>query len=255
MSRLRRAATAAGIAASALLAAQAAPAISAVGPVRRTLWPGLSGRGRLGHVALTFDDGPHPEATPQVLRILDNAGVQATFFLLARMVSDHPRVAQAIAAAGHEIAVHGHDHRLLLRRGPAATRTDLTMAVQVIAEFTGTVPRWWRPPYGVATTAALYEARRLGLTPVLWTHWGRDWTRRATPGSVARSVLWRPVSGGTILLHDSDHAAVPRCWEATVGALPGILAACRARGLDVGPLRDHGIASTAAAKIGHARAH
>ncbi|GAB1646409.1 polysaccharide deacetylase family protein [Krasilnikovia sp. MM14-A1259] len=251
MSGLRRAGTAAAVAASALLAAQAAPAVTAVGPLRRTLWPGLSGRGSPGHVALTFDDGPHPEATPQVLRILENAGVRATFFLLGRMVREHPRVARAIVAAGHEVAVHGHEHRLLLRRSPAATRADITRAAEVITEVAGTTPRWWRPPYGVATTAALHAARQLGLTPVLWTHWGRDWTRKATPDSIARSVLWHPVDGSTILLHDSDHAAVPRCWEATVAALPGLLVACRARGLDVGPLRDHGIA--AAARIGHDR--
>jgi peptidoglycan/xylan/chitin deacetylase (PgdA/CDA1 family) len=233
----------AGAATAVAVALHAAPALAAVGPLRRRLLPGLAGRGHPHRVALTFDDGPHPEATPQVMRILDSAGVRATFFLLGQMVQQHPQVVRALVAAGHEVGVHGHEHRLLLRRSPSATRTDLRRAATTIAEVTGALPRWWRPPYGVASTVAVVAARQQGLSPVLWTHWGRDWTRRATSESVTRSVLRHPLNGGTILLHDSDHAGAARCWEATVAALPAILSACRAHGLHVGPLRDHGIAS------------
>jgi peptidoglycan/xylan/chitin deacetylase (PgdA/CDA1 family) len=203
--------------------------------------PALSGTGHPSHVALTFDDGPHPEATPRLLRLLDRAGVTATFFLVGRELDAHPEVGRAIVAAGHEVGVHGYEHRLLLRRGPRATLADLALATSVIADRTGAVPRWWRPPYGVATTAALFAARRLGLTPVLWTCWGRDWTATATPDRVLRSVRRRLAGGGTILLHDSDVTAAPRCWEAMLGALPAILAHCRAEGLTVGPLGEHGV--------------
>lgn len=243
MNGIRPAVAIAAAAATVAAVAHAAPAAAAIGPLRRVLFPGLAGHGHPRHVALTFDDGPHPEATPEVLRILDNAGVRATFFLLGRMAERYPQVAGAIVAAGHEIGVHGHEHRLLVRRSPAATRADITRAATVIAEVTGVGPRWWRPPYGVATTAAVLAARRQGLTPVLWTHWGRDWTRHATPESITRSVLHRPPGGGTILLHDSDHYAAPRCWEPMVAALPAILTVCRIRGLQVGPLREHGIGS------------
>jgi hypothetical protein len=82
-------------------------------------------------------------------------------------------------------------------------------------------------------------ARRMGLTPVLWTCWGRDWTASATAASVERRVLCGLTGGGTVLLHDSDSYAAPRSWEATLGAMPGILTACRVRGWDVGPLREH----------------
>ncbi|WP_349497353.1 hypothetical protein [Actinoplanes regularis] len=78
---------------------------------------------------------------------------------------------------------------------------------------------------------------------MLWTAWGRDWTRTATPDSVFRAVRHGLGGGGTILLHDSDHAAAPRSWESTIGALPAILVHCRARGFTVGPLREHGLAS------------
>jgi peptidoglycan-N-acetylglucosamine deacetylase len=229
------------VAVSATFAAltQPFPAAAAIGPLRRAVLPGLAGRGDPGHVALTFDDGPHPDATPALLDLLDRAGVKATFFLLGEAVEELPEVARAIVDAGHEVGVHGYHHRLLARRGPIATREDLDRATATIIAATGARPRWWRPPYGVANTAALLEARRLGLQPVLWTTWGRDWTRSCTPNSVYRSVLRKLDGGGTILLHDSDLHAVPKCWLAMLGALPAILTTCRARGLDVGTLNEH----------------
>jgi peptidoglycan/xylan/chitin deacetylase (PgdA/CDA1 family) len=220
---------------------QPIPAAAAIGPLRRQFLPRLAGVGRPGHVALTFDDGPHPDATPELLRLLDRAGLQATFFLLGHAVDRLPDIARAIADAGHEIGVHGYHHRLLTKRGPLSTREDLDRATSTITAATGARPRWWRPPYGVANTAALLEAQRLGLQPVLWTTWGRDWTAGCTPNSVYRSVMRKLDRGGTILLHDSDHHAAPKCWRAMLGALPAILTTCRARGLDVGPLSEHGL--------------
>jgi peptidoglycan/xylan/chitin deacetylase (PgdA/CDA1 family) len=119
-----------------------------------------------------------------------------------------------------------------------ATWRDLTRGAAVITDVAGVRPSW-RPPYGVPSTAAVVAARRLGLTPVLWTCWGRDWARTATPASVERAVLRRLIGGATVLLHDSDEYAAPRSWEATLGALPAILTACRVRGWEVGPLGDH----------------
>jgi peptidoglycan-N-acetylglucosamine deacetylase len=217
------------------------PAAAAIGPLRRRFLRRLAGIGDPGHVALTFDDGPHPDATPALLDLLDRAGVTATFFLLGHAVEAEPGIARAIADAGHEIGVHGYHHRLLSGRSPAATREDIDRATATIIAVTGTEPRFWRPPYGVASTVALTEARRLALQPVLWSTWGRDWTARCTPDSVYRSVLRRLDGGGTILLHDSDAHAVPKCWLAMLGAVPAILTTCRARGLAVGPLAEHGI--------------
>ena len=94
------------------------------------------------------------------------------------------------------------------------------------------------------STSAHLAARRLGLTPVLWTCWGEDWTRRATPHSVYRTVMADLRGGGTILLHDSDCTSAPGAWRSALGALPLLLDSCERRGLTVGPLREHGAAVT-----------
>ena len=128
----------AGLAAAAV--AHAGPGVTALGPVRRALFPRLAGQGAAGHVALTFDDGPDPASTPGFLDLLDSRGLRATFFLLGSMVAKAPWLAAEIAAAGHEIGVHGWDHRYLALRGPRATRDDLPRATDIIADATGRVP-------------------------------------------------------------------------------------------------------------------
>jgi peptidoglycan/xylan/chitin deacetylase (PgdA/CDA1 family) len=219
--------------------AHTAPAALFVPAVRNTLTPGLAGWGDPGHVALTFDDGPHPEATPRVLAVLDRYEVRATFFVLGRELARTPALGRALAERGHEVAVHGWDHRCLLRHGPAAVHDDLARTADLVHRTTGRPPRWLRAPYGVFTGAALLAAHRLRLTPVLWTCWGFDWTRRATPTSVAATVLRGLAGGGTILLHDSDVAAAPGSWRSALGALPHVLDHCRGHGLSVGPLAEH----------------
>jgi peptidoglycan/xylan/chitin deacetylase (PgdA/CDA1 family) len=222
-------------------AAHAGPALTAITPARRRLLPALAGGGRPGHVALTFDDGPDPDSTPQFLRVLADHGVRATFFLLGAMLDRDPELGRQIVAAGHEIGVHGWHHSCLLWRTPAAVQGDLSRAQDLIRTATGVTPRWYRPPYGVLTTGGLRAARRLGLTPVLWTSWGRDWEAGATPASVRRTVVRRMSSGGTVLLHDSDCMSAPGSWRRTIAALPAVLETAHSRGLTVGPLAEHGM--------------
>ncbi|WP_223199207.1 polysaccharide deacetylase family protein [Solihabitans fulvus] len=225
-----------------LLLAHAAPALTGIQPlesVRRRLLPGLSGVGDPGHVALTFDDGPDPVSTPKFLRVLDKHRVRATFFLLGQELVRSPGLGRELVDAGHQVAVHGWRHRCLAFRGPRATYDDLTRARDLVAEVTGQAPQWYRPPYGVLTSSALFAARRLAMTPVLWTSWGQDWTATATPDSVFRTVTKNLAGGGTILLHDSDCTSAPQAWRSSLGALPRLLDECAERGLRVGPLRDH----------------
>ncbi|MEV6738959.1 polysaccharide deacetylase family protein [Streptomyces sp. NPDC051104] len=232
--------TAALAALPALAALHAAPVVSTFGPLRNRVMPRLAGRGRPDHVALTFDDGPDPASTPRFLRLLADRGLHATFFLLGGQAERAPGLVREIAAAGHEIGVHGRLHRPLLIRGPRATYDDLARARDLVTDLTGRRPRLFRPPYGVMSTAAHLAARRLGLTPVLWTCWGEDWTARATPQSVYATVTADLDGGGTILLHDSDCTSAPGAWRSALGALPRILDTCEQLGFTVGPLREHG---------------
>jgi peptidoglycan-N-acetylglucosamine deacetylase len=238
---VRYAATAGLLAGACATLALAGPAVTAIGPVRRALCPGLAGRGEPGHVALTFDDGPDPASTPQFLELLAARGIRATFFLLGSMVARAPSLAAEISAAGHETAVHGWDHRSLLLRTPGSCRDDIRRAAGIVADATGTAPALFRPPYGVLTTGALRTARDLGLTTLLWGSWGREWAPGATPESVY-STLARTLAGGvTVLLHDSDCTSPPGSSKAALGALPLLLDACAAAGLQPGPAAEHGL--------------
>ena len=182
-------------------------------------------------VALTFDDGPHPEGTPAVLGALAAAGAQATFFLIGEQVRRWPALAARIASEGHAIALHGDRHRNLLRVAPAALARDLDRAHQAIAEATGVAPVLYRPPYGVFSTAGLAIARRRGWTPILWSRWGRDWRSQATPEGIARLASAQAQAGDVLLLHDADHYSAPGSWRSTAAAVPLVLRELGRQGL------------------------
>ena len=182
-------------------------------------------------VALTFDDGPHSDGTPAVLEVLARHGASATFFLVGEQVAQRPELARAIVDAGHEVAVHGFRHTLLLRRRVRELAGDLDRAVAVIADATGVAPTLYRPPYGVFSSGALAHVRSRGWRPLLWSRWARDWERRATPAAIARRATrhWQP--GDVVLLHDSDAYSSNDSWRRTAAALPFVLDAVAALGV------------------------
>lgn len=227
------------VATAAAIAGWAAPSLLRGRVLRAALCPGLAGRGAPGHIALTFDDGPDPDGTPAMLEALGQLGITATFFMLGAQVASYPQVAAAVVAAGHEAAVHGFSHRNHLARGPVEVYRDVARAAALVTATTGTRPTWFRPPYGVLTSASLVAARHAGLRPVLWTAWGKDWEER-TPAEVAATVRRQLTPGATVLLHDSDCTTpVAGSWRATVAALPLIAERADQLGCTIGPLRDH----------------
>ncbi len=192
------------------------PAVAAGVRVRRTA---ASEDG----VALTFDDGPHPQGTPQVLELLRDAAVTASFFVVGEQVARAPELVGEVAAAGHEVALHGQRHRNQLRLAPRQVARDLDRGVACLADVTGAPPRVYRPPYGIFSPAGLALVRRRGLAPLLWSKWGRDWAARATAAGIAAKVTEGLAPGDVLLLHDADHYSVPGSWRKTVAALPRVL--------------------------------
>lgn len=250
MTNRRRARSALVAAPLAVALLDASTSVAAIRPLRLRLFPGLSGIGTRDHVALTFDDGPHPEATPRVLDVLAEMETRATFFVLADELVARPELARRLASEGHEVAVHGRRHRPHPLRTPAAIVADLIHARREVERLTGTVPRFWRPPHGIPTTTGLLCAGRLGLRPVLWTAEAREW-RRATTPDTALSLLWQQTAGGgVVLLHDSDCTSVAGAWRTALAVLPDLIAWCRSQGWHVGPLRDHGLDGRATAAPG-----
>jgi peptidoglycan-N-acetylglucosamine deacetylase len=182
-------------------------------------------------VAVTFDDGPHPQGTPAVLDVLAREDARATFFLVGEQVDRHPAVAREIVDAGHEVALHCYRHTLLLRRRAAAVADDLDRALDAIGRATGEAPTLYRPPYGVLSSSALRLVRERGLRTLLWSTWGRDWERRATAASIARRAARGLRSGDVVLLHDSDAYSSGESWCRTVAALPSLLDAIASLGV------------------------
>ena len=218
-----------------LLAAAAShlvPSVAAVAPLRNR----LARRPSTGAVSLTFDDGPDPESTPQILSALAELGVHATFFVLGERLIASPEVGRRIAADGHELAVHGWTHRPHLLRSPLAIQGELQRTVLAIEATTGRVARFWRPPHGIVTGGGLGAGRLLGLRLALWTTDGRDWRRDATTASIRDRLIARLQPGAVLLLHDSSSFGAPDSWRRVLRALPDVVEHCRACGWPLGPL-------------------
>lgn len=209
------------------------------GPPLRWTTPVLAGRSDRHHIALTIDDGPDQRSTPSVLKTLARFDVRATFFVIGEHVDQHRDLILEMTGTGHEIAVHGWTHTSVLRLHPDQLRRDLARTADLLTEITGTPPRWYRPPYGIMTLASRDIARTIGLTPVLWTAWGRDWSRYVTSHGIVRQVNRTLRTGGTVLLHDTDRYAAPDSWRRTDRALEILLRQWQDAAIPVGPLGEH----------------
>lgn len=153
-------------------------------------------------LAITFDDGPHPEHTPRILDTLGEHGVVATFFVLAREARKHPEVVRRIVADGHELALHGEDHRSLLTMGSREAIARIRGARRAVEDISGTAVRLFRPPYGESTVAQSLGIRGMGLDIVIWSADGVDWLHDAEQ-NIAERALSTVFPGAIMLLHDN----------------------------------------------------
>jgi peptidoglycan-N-acetylglucosamine deacetylase len=184
-------------------------------------------------VALTFDDGPDPAATPRLLRLLATRGVRATFFLIGERAVRHPDVVRAIADAGHEVGNHTWRHRNAWLLTPAAAAREITEGARILGDLLGRSPRLYRPPWGIVNAAALTTARRLRLVTVLWSvqHEGL-WPR--SPSAQLRHVAGRLHDGAIVDLHDAP--GLPGAAERLLATMPGLLDVLEARGYAAVPV-------------------
>jgi peptidoglycan/xylan/chitin deacetylase (PgdA/CDA1 family) len=197
----------------------------------------------LDGVALTFDDGPHPHGTVAVLETLREHDAKATFFLAGEQVERRPALAAEIVAAGHRVELHCHRHRNQLRLTPRMLLEDAERGRAAIEEATAQAIADYRPPFGVFSAAGLGAIRGRGWRPVLWSKWGRDWDRGATPESIADRSTAGVSAGDILLLHDADYYSARGSWVSTAAALSKILELLEARGLKSRLLR-RGAATT-----------
>ncbi len=182
-------------------------------------------------VAITFDDGPHPQGTPAMLETLREYGAAATFFLVGEQVVRRPSLVAEIVAAGHRVELHCFRHRDQLLRRPSELLGDAERARAAIEEAGNQAILDYRPPFGRFSTLGLRAIRKRGWRPVLWSLWGRDWGRGATATSIARRATARARPGDVLLLHDADYYAARDSWVRTAAALPMILEELGERGL------------------------
>lgn len=178
-----------------------------------------------GAVALTFDDGPDPTYTPQVLALLAKAHVHATFCLIGRDAARYPQLVRAIAAGGHTLCDHTWDHDEQLRARPAGQiALDIARGAEAIRKAVGVAPALFRAPGGNWSPTVEAYARAQHMTPLKWTVDPRDWSR---PGvnKILTTVYTELRPGGVILCHDGGGNRTQ-----TVAALKTLLARLPATG-------------------------
>ena len=184
-----------------------------------------------GEVALTIDDGPDPEVTPQVLDLLDAHGRRATFFCIAERVLDHPALAREIVARGHSIQNHSARHRHNFSfLGPRGFAAEIARAQEVLQQATGQRPICFRAPAGLRNPFLAPVLHRLGLTLVSWTRRGFD-TREGDAGVVLARLTRNLKAGDILLLHDGHAARTAAGRPVVLDVLPPLLARLQADGL------------------------
>jgi peptidoglycan/xylan/chitin deacetylase (PgdA/CDA1 family) len=156
-------------------------------------------------IALTFDDGPHPQDTPRLLEVLDRHQVQATFHLVGRYVEHHPDLVRQIHRNRHQLALHCYRHIPFPLENPSSLRAGLDRTQQIIAQAAGIAPaavRDVRTPYGIFTSRTVSQLTQWGYRMVMWTSLPPHWMQPVARS--IRQVMESAVPGAVIVLHDGN---------------------------------------------------
>ncbi len=170
------------------------------------------------YIAMTFDDGPHPQNTPRLLDMLRARNIKATFYVIGRSVDLYPQIVRRTVAEGHEIGNHTHTHRLMSKLSDEEVRTELSRCRDAVSRAAGVQPRTMRPPYG----GLLQRQREMvhaefGYPTILWSVDPLDW-KRPGPSVVTSRILSGTSAGGIVLAHDL-HAQTVDAMPATFDGL------------------------------------
>lgn len=188
----------------------------------------LTAPAKPGDFALTFDDGPNPAWTPQLLDLLAAHNVRATFFLVGQFAVKQRALARRVHDAGHLIGNHTWTHPNLARTGKAQTHNELADTNSELEQITGAPIRFFRPPFGLRRPATFAIARELGLTPVTWTVIGNDWKPLTAEEIAARvtSLSQKDRQRGqatNLVLHDGSHRTPTADRSRTIAAVSQFL--------------------------------
>lgn len=163
------------------------------GIVQNTKMPGM---------LLTFDDGPNPQYTPQLLDLLKQYNIKAIFFLVAEKAEQYPEFVKRIQREGHMIGIHHYQHRSSFHMTPRMLFHEIERAKEVLEHLTHSPITLYRPPYGFMNLATLAVAKKLGVTTMLWTAIPGDWKVKQCQTTLARKLRQAKTPGAMIVLHD-----------------------------------------------------
>lgn len=176
------------------------PSLTALRPLTRGIGSVVAVRTERPHVVLTYDDGPQPGGTDAVLDALARRRATATFFLLVGRARTHPDLLRRIVAEGHEVALHGVDHRPLPDFSPDEVAARTQRGKDELEQLSGVPVRWARPPYGRQRLRDWRAVRSTGLEPVLWGATTLD--SRDVPNDARLRSALRARAGTILLAHD-----------------------------------------------------
>ena len=154
-------------------------------------------------IHLTFDDGPHPLATPLVLRELKKFDIKATFFLVGQNAKEYPDLVRQIQADGHQIGNHSYTHTNLLFRKKSSVYDEIYQTKEILNEILGGHSRYFRPPYGYFDYTTMNVLRELDLTCVLWNIDSMDYSILSEQ-EIANRIVKKSKNGTILLCHDNN---------------------------------------------------
>jgi peptidoglycan/xylan/chitin deacetylase (PgdA/CDA1 family) len=219
--------------------AGAAIAHAAVNPQSQIFGATIHHTGSPEYLAITFDDGPNPAITPQLLSLLDRFGVKATFFVIGRYVQECPEITREILNRGHLLANHTQTHPNLFWLGENLVRNELQQCQKALQEATGAAAKFFRPPFGMRNPWVVSTAHELGMQTVTWSLIPGDWrdkplewlVKRMQPIARNAEKKEKKGAGDVLCLHDGAHRQQNGDRARTIAALEYWLPRWRDSGL------------------------